>query len=155
MNAIVNTQDVFGHTIFCDDIRFEADGKITYVGTYNGVMFAHTEFPLTIPKFAIAVFFSQKKEVFKPDLGLRIFLPGDSHDKASIEGKIKNDQNEVLYEDIIDNLPTEEKIIKLTANLIFAPLIIKAPGLIKVRVLRDAQIHRLGALGVALPSSSR
>jgi hypothetical protein len=27
--------DIYGNTIFCDDVRFEIDGKITYVGTYH------------------------------------------------------------------------------------------------------------------------
>ena len=41
-------------TIFCDDIRDEVSGKVTYVGTYMSHLYAKN-FPLSLPKFCIAI----------------------------------------------------------------------------------------------------
>ena len=133
--------DIFGHTIFCDDIRFEADGKFTFVGAYGGHMFVRTEFPATLPKFGIHVMFIQRAAVFDPMVSLRIFLPGDAEDAPSIEAEVQNP---------IPTTPTEPvgENVAMGTNMIFAPLQIKEPGLIKVRMLRQGILHRLGSLNV-------
>ena len=41
-------------TIYCDDIRQEIGGKLTYVGVYSGSLLAAT-FPIALPKFCVAV----------------------------------------------------------------------------------------------------
>ena len=41
-------------TIYCDDIRQEIGGKLTYVGVYSGSLLA-AAFPVALPKFCVAV----------------------------------------------------------------------------------------------------
>src|SRR6266849_4932270 len=36
--------DFYGNTIFCDDIRLELEGKITYVGVYTGSLLVKADF---------------------------------------------------------------------------------------------------------------
>ena len=71
--------DFFGHTVFCDDIRFEMDGKLTFVGVYaNGVMPTPADFPLTLPKFCFSLIFNQRKDLFVPSLGTPDIFAGRS-----------------------------------------------------------------------------
>jgi hypothetical protein len=49
--------EIVGYTTFCDDIRFEVDGKVSLIGSYNGVMNIRGEFPATLPKFAMSTVF--------------------------------------------------------------------------------------------------
>ena len=148
MTVLLDSPDIFGHTIFCDDIRLEVGGKVTYVGAYTGTMNIHAMFPVTLPKFAIAIFFNQKKEIFTANLGLRIFMPGDTQDKASIEGEVEEIPSGVAEQNVIENSAPDKNYTLMGTSMVFAPFIIKEPGLIKVRVLRDSKMHRLGVLRV-------
>lgn len=44
----------FVHVLYCDDIRQEIGNKLSYMGTYEGIMLVPA-FPVTIPKLAIAI----------------------------------------------------------------------------------------------------
>ena len=134
--------EIFGHTVFCDDLRFELDGKITLVGSYNGTMLIRGEFPITLPKFAVSVFFLQSKAVYEPKLTLKVFLPGDSADAASVEVEVEPPPETPLFSN-------EEKAnVGVRANIIMSPLVINSPGAIKVRMQRQGQLHPIGSLAV-------
>ena len=148
MTVLLDSPEIFGHTIFCDDIRFEVDGKFTYVGVYQGTMYVHAVFPVTLPKFAIAISFYQKKEIFTPSLGLRVFMPGDTEDKASIEGEIKGGSSDAEIRATIESSDSEKPFVQLGTTAIFTSFVINKPGLIKVRILRNSEMHRLGILRV-------
>jgi hypothetical protein len=130
--------DFFGHAIFCDDIRMEVDGKVTYVGVYaTNTMLVRSAFPATLPKFCISIFFNQKAELFKPNLGIRIFLPQDADDVASIQAEFAGQlQGEPLPR------------VQIMANATFGPFTIEKPGEIRVRILRESVLHRIGTLRV-------
>jgi hypothetical protein len=136
--------DFFGHTVFCDDIRFEMDGKLTFVGVYaNGVMPTPADFPLTLPKFCFSLIFNQRKDLFVPSLGLRIFLPGDPEENSSIQAEVNGPQ----VPPSVGN-PTDGEYSMIGSNLVLAPFTIEKPGRIRVRVLREGVLHRIGSLRV-------
>jgi len=118
------------------------DGKITYVGGYMGSMFVKTGFPATLPKFCIAVHFMQKEAA--SGLKLHIFLPGDTDEKASIQADIEEPPQSIG--------PSE--FILIGVNAVFTPLLIEQPGMIKVRILRNGVLHRVGSLNVAPASEA-
>jgi hypothetical protein len=137
--------DFFGHTIFCDDIRFEVDGKATFVGAYPaGVLLVRSEFPITIPKFCFGMFFFQKKELFRSNVGLRIFLPGDTDEKPSIEAELQ-----APAEPPSVGHPMDGQYTMIGSNVVLSPFAIERPGRIKVRVLREGILHRIGSIRVA------
>src|SRR5437764_8652141 len=76
-----------GTVIFCDDVRTEVGGKLSYIGIYKGFMGIHGIFPITLPKFCFAVSFWLSKKTELGTVRLWIFMPGDSDDKPSIEGE--------------------------------------------------------------------
>ena len=51
------TSEIFGHTIFSDDLRHEVGGKTSYIGVYNSVMFFSPDhsFPISVPILSLAV----------------------------------------------------------------------------------------------------
>jgi hypothetical protein len=128
----------------------EVDGKMTLVGVYRGRMFVHGSFPFTLPKFAVAINFAQIKEKFVPKLGVRITLPGDPDDKPSVLAELNETSEGALAEAISkDPLPEEDhKYNLLAAAMVFSPLVIKQPGHIAVRVLRNDELHRVGRLAI-------
>jgi hypothetical protein len=164
--ALLDFPDVFGYTIFCDDIRFETDGKLNFIGTYhNSTMFVHVPFPLILAKFGFAVTLVQNRKGFVPNVGLRIFLPGDPDDAASIQGNLTESSEGAVISDVdarasaIDPAarhPEDKNMIALRAKLIFSPLVISGPGQIRVRAIRNDDIIRLGTLRIssALPHSA-
>jgi hypothetical protein len=133
--------DFFGFTIFCDDIRFERDGKTSYIGSYNGQMFVHSNFPLTLPKFGFGITFVQSAELFERKLIVKIFLPGDT-DEPSLHSDLTVPENAPILG--IDS----PKVIITRSDVLAAGLVIKSPGDIRVRVERQGILHQLGRLNI-------
>lgn len=117
-------------TIFCDDIRQEMGGKITYVGTYTGSMQV-PKFPTMLPKFCISVFccFDSKEPIqslhMKVSLGDQIlaeeqFSPNDQPSKH--ERNMDMEHPEVVQ-----------------ANLMFSPLQVLEPCNLRVEVNADGE----------------
>src|SRR4051812_28048195 len=67
----------YGYSIFCDDIRSEAGGKLSFIGCYNAVMMTQQKFPLVLSKFCIHF------HVFSPatqpytSVTARCYVPGE------------------------------------------------------------------------------
>jgi hypothetical protein len=149
----LDSPDIFGTTIFCDDIRHEVGGKTTYVGVYKGFIGFHGDFPFVLPKFSFGVSFRQRRPLAVSPIKIRIYLPGDEDDAPSIEAELSMDkqQNEPPPFD-----PGPNSYVSAETNLTFAPFQIMQPGLIKVRAVRSDEMHRLGTITVVqLPSADR
>src|SRR5271165_3565530 len=85
---------LWGFTIFCDDIRAEVDGKVSFIGSYNGLMYVPS-FPVTVPKFGFGVtIFEEKLRAIhrQTNLTLKVFLPGDPVDAATINQELSAEQ---------------------------------------------------------------
>src|SRR2546429_6753736 len=75
--------DVYGFTIFCDDIRYEFYGKINLIGCYTGDILIPGEFPFTLLKLGLSITLLQRREIFDPNISIRVYLPGDPDDTPS------------------------------------------------------------------------
>lgn len=147
----VPSPDVYGYTLFCDDIRYEVGGKITYVGAYSQTLNILGNFPATLAKLALAVSVIRKPEVFLPKFTLQIFMPGDPADAPSnnmeVEEEVKGATSEQL--EAICSMPEQgQLLIKMDFHLVVAPMKIKEPGLIKVQANVREKLVRLGSLRV-------
>jgi len=141
MTSAGDNPDVFGNTIFCDDIRFEIDNKITYIGCYGPRMFVHTPFPCVLPKFGFGITLFQRKKVATLDFSIKIFLPGDPDDKATFD----------LHQPPNTPMPPEDdnaEFMIAAFNSIATPLPLKEPGSIRVRAYMDDRIYRVGSMRV-------
>jgi hypothetical protein len=161
--ALLPSPDVYGYTIFCDDIRQEADGKLSFIGAYPGVMIVHVPFPAPLPTFAMGVTLLQRRRVFVPGLSLRIFLPGDADEAPSIQGEMgeviggsvaaETAQVNALHPDT--QVSGEDSYVTMLANLKFAPLVIKQPGILKVIAVIGDNMIRLGAMRISTPPQGK
>jgi hypothetical protein len=135
--------DCYGYSLFCDDIRYEVGNKISYIGSYRGSMNFKGSYPLILPKFIISIHFFQKREVFVPPI-VWIFLPGDPDDKPAVI-------QEFPLESPLETFPPEGgEYIYLLNHITFVPLAIQEDGAIKVRIFRNGELHRIGALSVQI-----
>jgi hypothetical protein len=148
----LDAPDFHGFTVFCDEIRPEASGKMLHIGAYAGQhMIVHGAFPFLLPRLGIAVTYCQRKRVEIFPVKLCIFLPGDPEDKPSIETEIPSEPIHAGIEEkkkFHSFIPEEErgKFTNIHANLNFSSLQIKKPGFLKVRAARGEELVRLGAL---------
>jgi hypothetical protein len=151
--TVLPIPEIYGYTIFCDDIRQEVGGKISFVGVYSGTMFVHGEFPVTLPKFAFGISLMQRREILEPNIQVQIFLPGDPEDSPSIGGHISEPiEGAVAAETAraVERLPKgDERIVAMHMNLIAAPFVIKESGIMKVRAVRRGDLIRLGSIRIA------
>jgi hypothetical protein len=140
---------VFGHTIFCDDIRHEVGGKLTFVGVYQNHL-ALTQFPAVLSKFGFGISFFQRPEVFEPAVKLLVFVPGDSPEVASIQVDI----NELSPGEVMEKASAfretfpraDSSYIAGRANLVLEQFTINEPGAVKVRIEHRGKLVRLGAM---------
>jgi hypothetical protein len=162
--ALLPSPDIYGYTVFCDDIRQEFDGKLIFIGVYSGTMIVHVPFPFKLPTFAMSVILFQRKKVFIPRVGLRVFLPGDAEDVASItveagetvEGAIiaaTSAETDALHPD--SHVPDEDRYVSMQSNMRFVQFEIKQPGLIKVRAVIGDDLIRIGGLRISPPPQAQ
>ena len=145
-----------GHTIFCDDIRVEQNGQFSLIGVYPGGIVVHTPFPATIPKFAFSVIFSEPYELaLRRDfpVSIRIYLPGEV--APIFEGTISAHRPEALSALLQGQLPLSEPdrevgppVMLMVSNIILTQMVVREPGLIRVRISYDVKTIRSGTLKV-------
>jgi hypothetical protein len=143
----IGLPNIYASTIFCDDIRSEVGGKKSLIGVYGDAMVVHENFPLRLPKFGFSIYYVQKKTIFNHEATVRIYLPGDG-DSASIEMKITSE----TAGQIASTPPTPKSAalthITMSLQFVIAPLEIKEPGPIKVRIERGEDEVAAGRLDV-------
>jgi hypothetical protein len=152
---LVDPPEAYGYTIFCDDIRTEVGGKVTYVGCYAAPrMFIATPFPVTLPKLAMAVYYFQKRDKVILPITFWIFLPGDADDKPSIVAGIAPESAEQVIregEETAKKLGIENVYGATLAQFSLVGTVIQKPGPIKVRAVRGDSLIRLGAIDIMPP----
>jgi len=140
--------DFRGWAIFCDDIRVEVGGKISFIGVYENQMFLHGEFPFTLPKFAIAVRYLERAEAMTEEAVVRVFAPGEKEDDALILEGVLPAQEARNAPVPPDWDPNETRYLGFGANIILAPFVIQRTGTIRVRVFCGEEIIKIGALRI-------
>ncbi|MDA9493325.1 DUF6941 family protein [Bradyrhizobium sp. CCBAU 11361] len=152
--------DIYGQVVFCDDVRQESTGKFIYIGVYNSnLMIVNGGFPATLTRLSFAISVFQKREIFKPQFKIRIFVPGDPDDVASIEAEIGEGIQHPMMAEIDKTadalgLPKGEGIrnyIHMFSVMPFDNFQLKSTGYVKVQAEIDGKRYRLGALAVGSP----
>ena len=144
----------YGYSIFCDDIRNEPGGKLSFIGCYNAAMFTPAKFPLVLPKLCIHFhIFSPATQPYTSVLA-RCYLPGETVPISEERIEVPGLQEQT---DLIAKLPKNSTppFIVVAASLVFEPLELSEPGLVHVRALINngpGELH-LGSLQV-LPAQT-
>jgi hypothetical protein len=141
--------DIYGYTIFCDDIRHELGGKTSYIGCYSGTIFLHQSFPFTFPKFCFAISILQRREIFDPNVEMRVYLPGDGESDPSFSVFAQESSPGAIAEQTakaVEGMPIADQ--RVIAMHMSSPLVIKEAGPINVRGVRQGESIRLGGVRV-------
>lgn len=130
------------HTTFCDDIRHEVSGKLSYIGVYSGTMLIPT-FPVTLPKLCLALnVVTAASNPFRK-LILRIY----KNDEILAEANVSEAELEKYVEPSHDDAENERKdrAHVFHSALVFSPLKIDAPCKLRVRVeTEEGEIRGVG-----------
>jgi hypothetical protein len=155
MMETLKPSDFYGYTIFCDDIRHEVGGKVTFVGVYTKHMYVHDAFPCLLPKFGVWIQYNQHPDHIVKPIKFFIYLPGDKDDGPSIILQVpEGGTNDAIAKSgyLKRNLSLSDEInptfVGMGSSNVFSPFIIPAPGLIMVRAVRNGTLVRLGSLAV-------
>lgn len=143
--STIEWPDVFGYSIFCDDIRFEEGGKLSVIGVYQGSMFVHRDFPVSLPKLAILVRYNEKTGTQSHSLTLQLFLPGDHENTPSVVGHVPIEE---MRKQLLPQADHDNTYGSLQANFILSPAVLKQPGVIRVRALCGDKILKMGSLKI-------
>ncbi|WP_439399190.1 DUF6941 family protein [Bradyrhizobium sp. PMVTL-01] len=154
--------DIYGQVVFCDDVRQESTGKCIYIGVYNSnLMIVNGGFPATLSRLSFAISVFQKREIFKPQFKIRIFVPGDPDDVPSIEAEVGEGVADSMAGEIDKTadalgLPKGEGLrnyVHVFTVMQFDNFQIKSTGFIKVQAEIGGKRYRLGALAVGSPQA--
>lgn len=115
--------------LYCDDIRQETGGKLSYMGTYNQSLLL-AALPAVLPKLCVMV----KVSVPTSEVNFEQVIIRVLHDDAIIgEGTFQcpNDAEDERIENESGGL----KVTTLMSHFVFSPFVINAPSSLKIRVL--------------------
>ena len=146
-----------GNCIFCDDIRYEINGKRTFVGVYGTHMYA-PEIPFTIPKFCVSVEYREEVDC-GDDVTLKILFEKQSEYEEIDEDFVPTefDSGDVIFESalgksssLVRKKPKGFMMKSGRFDFTLMPLHITSQGRIKVRAYRSDTEIRLGTIFVEL-----
>lgn len=142
----------FAYCHFCDDIRYEVGFKISLMGIYGSELLVD-QMPTHIQKICIAAFCNTPADKPFESLAAKIYLG----DKILQEHAIPKDELLKMHEQISNmndlNEPLQRHSIGL--NLVVSPLLIEAPGILKVVMVANSEEHVAGKLRMRLSESSK
>jgi hypothetical protein len=133
-------------TLFCDDIRHEIGGKLSYIGVYSGGLFVPA-FPVTLPKLCLSA-----RIVTPANEPLRTLILRVLKDEENLQ-ELTLDEDQLAAASDADEDATEERIQMTQFMLVFSPIQFDEPCTLKVRVQTETGELRGMALKVdQLPS---
>lgn len=141
------------HTIFCDDIRHEINGKVSYIGVYSGLMFV-PQFPISLPKLCLAL--NVVTPVTDP---FRKIVIRVLKDRETITEAIVSDAELTKYGESVSNtLESERKdqVHVFRSLLVFSPFNLEGPCVLRVRVeTEESEMRGAGLIINLVPSESK
>ncbi len=142
--------DRFGYSIFCDDIRNEPGGKLSFVGCYNGVLFVPRKFPFLLSRFCVHIHVLSPPSRPYSALLARCYAPGEDAPVCEEQIQPPSKEQQLSLAAQAGKSPFAPLYIVAGASLIFQPLRITEPGLLRVRALADDETEeiKLGSLRI-------
>jgi len=129
-------------TVFCDDIRHELGGKLSYIGVYSGMLLVPT-FPATLSKFCLAMNILTPADRSFAKLTVRLLKDKD----VLFEGTLSNAQLSAAVVDLpADDTMAKDRILALQSIIVFSPFVLEGPCTLRVRA--DTEAGELRGLGL-------
>ena len=123
-------------TLFCDDIRHELGGKLSYIGVYSSGLFVQN-FPVTLPKLCLSVRVLTSANAPLQALTLRVLKGEETLQELIL------DQTELTAASDIGNGMEEgqggERLLMAQFMLVFSPIHFDEPCVLRVRVQTEVE----------------
>ena len=142
----------FAFTIFCDDVREENGGKLSYMGVYRGDVILPVTVPINLAKFVLVVNFLEPHQGEWLPTIIRIYLPGQTLDDAPAhEITVPVAEGAAV---IREDIPVEDQMRHMLVPITFAPFLIEQFGRMRVTVQRGDTVYRSGSVQITGPDAS-
>lgn len=133
----------YGHTIFCDDIRQEVGGKLSFMGAYNGDLHIVTGEAFNLPKLAA---------------GMTVVIPEGIEIKEPIAFALIHEvdgEPTVLVRALAEgyDLPVSApagRVIRVSLNFQLSPFLVDREAILKARAYVNGEEVKIGALALHL-----
>ena len=132
-------------TLFCDDIRHEVGGKISFIGVYSGGLFVPT-FPVMLPKLCLSVKVVTPADEPLRSLSLRVLKDEETLQEIALDEKQLADASDSA-EDMTKE-QRKERVQMAQFLLVFSPIQFDGPCALRVRVQTEGGELRGMALKV-------
>lgn len=134
----------YGTTLFCDDVRYEQAGKVSYIGSYGGDIRVYADKPAILPKLCAVV---------------QLLIPIDfKYEKFSIVlTKYTFDTQEKITELIKDYLPVDGAsgaCAKVVFHMVMSPFQLEDDCHLRVSAYFDDAEIKLGSIPIIFTSPS-
>ncbi len=127
-------------TVFCDDIRHELGGKLSYIGVYSGMLFVPT-FPATLSKLCVAMTVLTPAD--RPFAKLTVRLLKD--EDVLVEGTLDDAQLSAAVDLPTEDAMAKDRILALQSIIVFSPFVLEGPCTLRVRAeTEEGELRGLG-----------
>ncbi len=124
-------------TLFCDDIRHEMGGKLSFIGVYSGSLYVPA-FPVTLPKLCLSV-----KIITPADEPLRTVTLSVLKDEDTLQEIAVDEEQLMAASDSADEQP-QERVQVMQFALVFSPIQFDGPCILRVRAqTEDGELRGL------------
>jgi hypothetical protein len=144
-------REVYGYTIFCDDVRQEINAKVSLIGVLPPVISVHGPFPFQAQKLCMAVYFYEAHKLAlarEHEVPLVVFGPGQTIDNPAMSAIVPRAPKEILEEALKGPMYiSDETLYSIAITILWAsPFLIQEPGWVRVRAIYGDEIIKLGSL---------
>jgi hypothetical protein len=146
--VIINPSLPSGHVTFCDDIRHEVTGKMTFVGVYNGQMIIGSELPAMIPQICANIELKLERNTEPFNVKIEVQKSDNSEPLFSFEADFDPAQADAVIPLPLEDESDAFRYVKLGINAPMQGIVITEPCTLKVRAYIRGDEIRLGALQV-------
>jgi hypothetical protein len=144
---IINPSLPYGHVTFCDDIRYELNGKSTLVGVYGTEMRLFGEAPLMIPELHAVVDLNFDPENLPPNGVIKIIKSG-SEEVVCEQSFAFPDKGETRTDTAFHPESDAISFTRLSAHFLMRNVLVDEPCRLKVRAFIEKDEIRIGSLYV-------
>lgn len=145
--------DIWGFSLFCDDLRSEYGGKVSIMGLYNSDLIFQSTLPFTVPKLTILVMVYLAAGQPAESMTINVFLPGDAQDTPSITFAIPAHNLPAIPLPPGPALePDQQSLAHYRFPITLQPFVVNKEGYIKVRIVRAGMTFNFGSLRIRKPT---
>jgi hypothetical protein len=143
-----------GHTLFCDDIRWEIGNKPSLMGIYTSGIVSATPFPVTLPKLCFWIRYDEPMDAEWKSLRIHIYLPGQEDEALQFDYALTEARASVSQSHL--QIPSDADLRRhVFIPFLVAPLVLAQEGWIKVRGHYEKEIVKMGAIAVTLAPNGK